>query len=52
MLQEALLELGVGLVLVQMRDSGEAQLDDLLAEGSDSKVEPVPLIIHVLSPEA
>ena len=52
LLQEELLELGVGLVLVQMRDGGEAQLDDLLAEGSDSKVEPVPLLVHVLSPEA
>jgi hypothetical protein len=44
LLQEALLEPGVELDLVWMTMGGKAELDNLLAKGSNGKVEVVPLL--------
>jgi hypothetical protein len=52
LLQEILLQNGVRLVIVWMGDCMETQLDDLLAEGGDGVVEPVPLVHHPLGSEA
>ncbi len=40
------------LVVVWMGNCVETQLDDLLAEGGDGVVEPVPLVHHPLGSEA
>ncbi len=52
LLQEILLQDGERLVVVWMGDCVETQPDDLLAEGGDSVVEPVPLLHHPLGSEA
>ncbi len=48
LLQEVLLELGVGLIIVWVHHCGKAELDNLLAEDGDGESEAVPLLVDIL----
>jgi hypothetical protein len=51
LLQETLPEPSVQLILVRVRDTVETQMDNLVSEGGDGKVEAAPLLLDVLGPE-
>ncbi len=51
LLQEVLLERGVGLISVWVHHGGKAELDSLLAEDGDGEIGAVSLLVDILDLE-